>query len=301
MTSESAADSPGASLINVLQFDLATLQSLHQVLGRSRFLRNLALVVCIGLIVGALAAMWYAWFNWMPQLWHWSYAGPWYHAIPGSLAVLFLALLPVHLPIQALALTRTVVAISIDEAADRLQKRVEQGSQALQEVEGRLAVDDRLQLVPLLSYSRVQLEAYYSIGLDQTQRSFRYSVVAMWIGFAVIMSGIVVRVLDLERFGIRALDGDAGLLVIACGVVIELISALFLWIYRNSVRQLTYFYNRQIFNHGVLMAHRISSGMQAPDETRRLIVERLLDRGWSVEPDALPSGQALLPVRPGPG
>lgn len=151
--------------------------------------------------------------------------------------------------------------------------------------------------MPLLRYSRVQLEAYYEIGLTQTQRSFRYSVIAMWIGFSVIVSGIVIRVVDLGKFGVRPLDSDVSTLIIVSGAIIEVISALFLWVYRSSIRQLTYFYNRQLYNHSVLMSQRIAETMTSADEVKKTIIEQLLDRSWTFEPDTLPSGKSLLSFR----
>ena len=63
-----------------------------------------------------------------------------------------------------------------------------------------------------------------------------------------------------------------------------LISALFLWIYRNSINQLNYFYNRQMHLHNVLVCERIAASMNEPDETRRTIVEKVLSSTWDVKP-----------------
>ena len=100
------------------------------------------------------------------------------------------------------------------------------------------------------------MKAYCKIGLTPTQRRFRYSLIAMWIGFTVILLGILLQVVDvdlLSKIGIRRLETNVTALVILSGAIIEVISAFFVWVYRTSIKQLNYFYNRQMYNHSVLM------------------------------------------------
>ena len=263
----------------------------------SPVLRNAALVLSLSLFPLSIALIWFLWFKVLPIVWVWAFATFTLKSVVGAFAVLFLAILPIYGPVGAFIATAYVLEVYADEAAKKIRLVVAHGSSLQSNVEDELAKHDRSGLVPLLRYSRVQLESYYAIGLTQTQRSFRYSIVAMWIGFAVILSGIVIRVIDLDRFGLRPLDGDISTLIIVSGAIIEVISALFLWVYRSSVRQLTYFYNRQMYNHSVLMSQRIADTMKDSDEIKKIIVEKLLDRSWAFEPDTLPSAQALLSFR----
>lgn len=258
---------------------------------------NVALVVCLGLFVVAFVILWFAWFKLLPQIWDWSFTEFSFRSIVGGFGVFFLALLPIYAPVGAFLATAYVIEAYADEAAKRVNQVLERGSAEQANVEDELAAQDKTGLVPLLRYSRVQLEAYYAIGLTQTQRSFRYSIIAMWIGFAVIVSGIIIRVVDLDRFGLRPLDTDVSTLIIVSGAIIEVISALFLWVYRSSIRQLTYFYNRQLYNHSVLMSQRIADTMGSADEVKKTIIEKLLDRSWTFEPETLPSGKSLLSFR----
>lgn len=275
------------------------LDQIRAILLASRVLRTIALFVCAGLVAVSLVFAWYAWFKLLPELWNWSFAQFSVKSVAGAVGVFFLALLPLYPPFAAILATGYVVGIYGDEAAEKLKRTLEQGSAQQASAEDELAKEDKTGLVPLLRYSRVQLEAYYEIGLTQTQRSFRYSIIAMWIGFVVIISGIVIRVVDLNGVGIRPLDTDVSTMIVVSGVVIEVISALFLWVYRSSIRQLTYFYNRQLYNHSVLMSQRIAATMTSADEVKKMIVEKLLDRSWTFEPDSLPSGKTLLSFRAG--
>jgi len=272
-------------------------QSLQALLIAKPPLRNLALVLGIVLIPVSVVALWYVWFKVLPPVWDWGFPGLSFRNIPGFFGVFFLAILPVYAPIGAVLLVVWVLQSYAVIATAAVTQAVERGSRELGEIEDDLAETDTSGLVHLLRYSRVQLEAYYRIGLTQTQRSFRYSVIAMWIGFGVIVAGIVIRVVDLQNFGLRAPDTDISTLVIGAGTIIEMVSALFLWVYRTSIRQLTYFYNRQMYNHSVLMCQRIADGMKESDPVKKTIVEKVLDRSWVLENEALPSGKQLLSFR----
>src|SRR3546814_10095571 len=73
-------------------------------------------------------------------------------------------------------------------------------------------------------------------------------------------------------------SSDPDTLVLITGVVIEFIAAAFLWVYRFSIQQQTYYYRRQIRLHNALLAHRLTGDMtQAKDESVKMIVERLLE------------------------
>src|SRR3546814_11380074 len=64
-------------------------------------------------------------------------------------------------------------------------------------------------------------------------------------------------------------SSDPDTLVLITGVVIEFIAAAFLWVYRFSIQQQTYYYRRQIRLHNALLAHRLTGDMtQAKDESR---------------------------------
>jgi hypothetical protein len=111
--------------------------------------------------------------------------------------------------------------------AAKTTEAVRQGFSEQESVEDALKEIDKSGLVLLLRYSRVQLERYYTIGLTQTQRSFLYSVIAMWIGFMVILAGIIVPVIDLQKFGLLPAVANVSTLAIVSGIIIEVISALF--------------------------------------------------------------------------
>jgi hypothetical protein len=195
-----------------------------------------------------------------------------------------------------------ILALYYDDDTTVLREAVERGSDEQARVEEELGKVDESGLVLLLRYSRIQLEQYYAIGLSQTQRSFKYGVIAMWIGFTVIMLGIGLNAVNVEKLPQVPLRTDTSYLAFGAGLVIEVISALFLWLYRRSIKQLTYFYDRQMYNHGILMSFRIASAMEsadaqkpsASDAMKQLIITKMLERSWAQTEDALPEGKSLM-------
>jgi hypothetical protein len=234
------------------------------------------------------------WFKILPGVWTWVFADWSIKNLPGAFAVMFLGVAPLYAPGVVIFAMLWILRIYADLETAKVTQVLDRGSQEQAQIENELKASDPSGLVSLVQYSRIQLEAYYRIGLSQTEGSFRYSVIAMWIGFGVIMVGIVIRVVDLQRLGLQPPDTNISTLVIMSGAVIEVISALFLWVYRNSIRQLTYFYNRQIHSHSVLLCHRIAETMDAPDEVKKLIVEKVLETSWKQEQESLPTGKTLL-------
>src|SRR3546814_21141255 len=129
----------------------------------------------------------------------------------------------------------------------------------------------------------------------------------MWLGFLFLIAGVLDNFVPLTEILFpgssgTTVDGIAGqghvssdpdTLVLITGVVIEFIAAAFLWVYRFSIQQQTYYYRRQIRLHNALLAHRLTGDMtQAQDESVKMIVGRLLEAM---------DGPATAPPAPGGG
>jgi hypothetical protein len=170
-----------------------------------------------------------------------------------------------------------------------VSKALDERQEAQKEAEQHLACKDTIGLVPLIGYSQQQLDSYYKIGLRQARNSFAYGVTAMWIGFAIFVIGMTLPMFVPAG---RKPAFDIRTITIAMGSTTEFISALFLWLYRSSMKQLTYFYDRQIYTHNILLGHRIAEAMQdkgKSDETSALMVKNLLEHVWAAEQPALPT------------
>jgi hypothetical protein len=225
----------------------------------------------------------------------------WWHWVPAVFGFMFLFFTPIWIVMGASEFARQLASISVQAqqaAVDRASRRVRETEE---DAIARLESTDDAGLLSLLKYSRAQLEAYYAVGLSQTRKSFVNSVLAMWLGFALLLLGLALYVGPVEKIGLRPVTQEVSVLVIGGAAIIEFISALFLWVYRSSTAQLTYFYNRQMHTHSSILCFRIASSMEKSkgDDVKRLIVEKVLE--GTVGPERItPAGgmgmRALVPA-----
>jgi len=244
-----------------------------------------ALSVVILVILAAIVGIGFScWYLWLPPLWKWGFEPTTWRSIFSVLGALYLVIIP-FIPLASIEFIGDIINLYIEEQEELVSEKFSALYKGQESIEIELKNNDKAGLIPIIRYSRLQLEAYYRIGLDQTHRSFRYSIIAMWIGFVVIISGVGINFLPTSFRSLFEVSNVRDI-SIAGGTVIEIISALFLWVYRSSINQLTYFYNRQMDNHNVLICQRIAETMENSDETKKVIIEKILDRGQKAETSA---------------
>jgi hypothetical protein len=218
----------------------------------------------------------WAWVRLAPVIWHWG-AGSALQFLGAAVAYLLMLVLPPIFLLFVLQLSGYVASLGVarDEA------RIRHAQQNLRDTEEaalrKLDKSDEAGLLPLLRYSRAQLEAYYEIGLSQTRRSFRNAVIAMWLGFLLLAMGVFLYVGPAERLGLQRPGPDFNILIVSSAVIVEMISALFLWIYRSTTGQLTYYYRLQMRSHTSILCFRIASSMEESDGAKRAIIDSILD------------------------
>ncbi|MBE7177530.1 MAG: hypothetical protein INR69_14060 [Mucilaginibacter polytrichastri] len=241
---------------------------------------RMALLICVftGMLLATCLLAWYSWFIWLPSLLNWGFSPLSLRCIPAVLGALVLLCLPVYPFALSTQWINDLARTHAAKAAREHQKQREALQAKSKEYEKDMDDADPNKLVALITFSKIELESYYDIGLRHNRRSYVYSITAMWIGFFVILTGLILFTVPLPRVN-PELTGDKSLkaLSVGSGLVIELISALFLWIYKNSNEQLTYFYNRQIYVHNALFAVRIAETMTNPDEAKGRIIDSILE------------------------
>lgn len=220
----------------------------------------------------------------LTMLWNWGFVngGFWsgFFAVYGAL---ILITIPLSFLGYFIGWCNRILDLYAEDAQFELQKRIQEIESKKITYETKLEKADTELLIPLITYSKLELETYYKIGLNQTRKSYRFSILAMWIGFFIIVLGIIISVAPLNTLSNifplneNTVDDQLKLLIVSSGIVIEIVSGLFFWIYRNSMIQLTYFYNRQIYVHNALFAFRIAQTMKEPDEAKKIIVNKILD------------------------
>ncbi|HSI77619.1 MAG TPA: hypothetical protein VK957_17100 [Lunatimonas sp.] len=241
-------------------------------------------LIVIG-IASTILLAYYCYFVWLPAIWNWGFAPiSWWRAIFAVIGAIYLILGP-FLPYIALEGTLSGIGgLYSEEASNKFEAQIHEIEVKQSGYEEILKEKDTEGLIPLVTYSRLELEQYYKIGLSQSQRSFQFSMIAMWLGFLIIAFGIVSYIVPASFINRDLVEGNFQILTISSGIVMEVIAALFLGIYRNSMNRSTYFYNRQVFIHNALLAYKIANSMKEPDLSKQLIIEKILEFGISANP-----------------
>lgn len=241
--------------------------------------------------------------SWMMGAWVWDWAeSSVVRSAVALFASFFLFCLPVWTGMAAAGYGRVMARIAVSPEATRLLAASERVRETEEDAINRLESTDEAKLLPLLRYSRAQLDAYYTVGLAQTRRSFYSAVVAMWLGFAILIFGVALYVGPVERLGIDRPGADFSLVILASATIVEFISALFLWVYRSTIGQLTYYYRLQMRSHTAILCFRMAGTMGNADATKATIISSILDSSLVPERPPAPgsAGFGML-LRPAAG
>lgn len=251
-----------------------------------RRMRLLALfIITLSAPAAIIGLGFYCWWDWLPRLLSWGFEPISWKAIFAGIGAIYLVIIPL-IPLAPLSVgLSAILGMYAKEADNRVKQQIDEAMLGQDELEKNLQAEDVHGLVKLIRYSRLQLQAYYRIGLSQTQRSFRYSVIAMWIGFLVIVAGVVSYLIPASFLSTTPV-APAQQFALLGGLIIELISAAFLWVYKSSINQLTYFYDRQQLNHNALLSFSVAETMTDKDAAKLKIVDRLLAPPPAVVPVA---------------
>ena len=242
------------------------------------------LIIGVLLIIATsifIIAAYFCWLDWLPSLWKWGFKPTTWRAFFSVWGALMLIVIPfIGFSLFSDNIT-DIYSTIIEDAENEINNKLKEVETKQKDYLEKIESHDKQGLISLITFSKIELEQYYRIGLTQTQKSYRYSMLSMWIGFLIIMFGIIPYLIPVLQINHDFLNGNLQILIIGSGIIIELISALFLWIYKDSVSQLRYFYNRQIFIHNSLFAYKISESMEKPDRAKQIIIEKILEFGLS--------------------
>jgi hypothetical protein len=236
----------------------------------------------------------------LKTLWEWGQF-PWWHVVLAVFGSLGLIVAPLVVLAMAVAFATFLANVSMKASEGAVRKARDALRDAEREALGRLEKSDGPGLLPLLKYSRAQLEAYYAVGLGQARKSFMNSVLAMWLGFVVLLAGLAYQVVAPHfNFGTPAPDFKN--LTLGSGAIIEFISAAFLWVYRSATVQLTNFYDRQMHTHTSILSFRIAETMidlVARDRVKEAIVNSILNGDFMIATPTIGRDRKLRPERYG--
>ncbi len=103
-----------------------------------------------------------------------------------------------------------------------------------------------------------ELREYYVISKQQARRSFSASLFICFFGIVIYVLGIVAYVF---------LNKNISAVSIIAGTVVEVISALFFWLYREATKQLSIYHQRLGSTEKYLIAIQIIKDMQTENKT----------------------------------
>lgn len=138
---------------------------------------------------------------------------------------------------------------------------------------------------PAWDLARATLEAYFNRNLSQIASIFWLSVVVMFLGFSVLVYGVINAINHPEQI-------KPSTIAALGGIITEFIGATFLFIYRSTIQQAVNYSKTLERINSVGMAMQILDTM--PDEasetnlksrTKATIVELLIRQAYELKPE----------------
>lgn len=224
------------------------------------------------------------WFIAIPKLWEWGFDQGGWRSIFAVLGNLYVGMFPL------LTVFFFIIGIEFWDGYESTRRELTSVRQQQGEVENQLDIADPQYPLKLIRYSRFMLKEYYIMAMRQAQRSYRCCLIAMWLGFLVLLAGVADYFIPLrsllassftlvESLQVQTASGlKPSELVLITGIVLEFIAIAFLWVYRFSIKQQTYYYRRQLKLHNMLLAKHVGDDMKdGKDEALKLIMQSLLE------------------------
>jgi hypothetical protein len=132
-----------------------------------------------------------------------------------------------------------------------------------------------------------RIEEYNEIAWSQARGSYRNSQIAMSIGLALLVVGVITTIRQSQTSTQLIIGGLTGL----GSAVSAYLGATFIRIYNEAINQMNYYYGQPLVTSYLLEAERMSMALEKSD-TRYKVMERVIDATLA---GAAEAGQALSP------
>ena len=146
-----------------------------------------------------------------------------------------------YITITVLVLTISALASSILMLLrSLLKKRVSKTENEEIKVEVQETIkniQDSQNIIELLKQHVAESKGYYIISKQQAQKSFSSALFVSFLGFILYALGIAINYININPNNIVIYTTIAG-------SIVEIISALFFWLYKNSIKQLNIYHQR---------------------------------------------------------
>jgi hypothetical protein len=111
----------------------------------------------------------------------------------------------------------------------------------------------------LIQINLKNMEQYYTMVGTQTDKSYRLTRSAAIIGFAVLIAGVIIGLVQQSAKGVPAAT-------MAGGAVIQFISAIFFYIYNRTIRQLDVYHERLVSVQDTMLALKVAQVITNPEK-----------------------------------
>ncbi|MFJ4097836.1 TRADD-N-associated membrane domain-containing protein [Amycolatopsis japonica] len=183
-----------------------------------------------------------------------------------------------------------LVRINYDKTRRRFIEREMYVYRALSIRRAAAKVEDALSLANLYVFNRTLMTDYHSITKGQSEKSFRYSQMASFVGLAVLVSGAVVTVMSTPTLTKIAVASLAGLGAGVSGYI----SKTFLRSHELAISQLNNFFRQPLVSNYLLMAERLANGLsgEVKSEAHLEIIRKIIESAQLAEGQSLDSGKS---------
>ena len=124
-----------------------------------------------------------------------------------------------------------------------------------------------------LNLDQAQLNEYYTINQNQARSSFRWAVICMFLGFGTIIGGVWYFYLG------KTPDSYMASLSTAAGIVVQVVSGLFLYLHSRTQNQSLYFFQQLTRLQRISIAIRLMEAHKDSTQTeasRNLLIRELI-------------------------
>lgn len=130
-------------------------------------------------------------------------------------------------------------------------------------------------VIDLMIKNVAELREYYIISKQQANKSFSSALLICFLGFVVFISGIIMSYFSNQNIIIYTT---------VSGSIVEIVSGLFFWLYKNSIYQLNIYHERLGTTEKYLTAMQLIEKMSKDkqDENYRFLMESMLIDNSSV-------------------
>jgi hypothetical protein len=118
-----------------------------------------------------------------------------------------------------------------------------------------------------------RIDEYNQIAWDQARGSYRNSQVAMAIGLALLVSGVVTTILESHTAAQLVVGGLTGL----GSAVSAYLGATFIRAYNEAINQMNYYYGQPLVHSYLLEAERMSMSPEIDESARNKVMVKVID------------------------